>query len=167
VANFTVTQKTGGKIKECFMKNTIKVLGIVALIAIIGFSMAACSSDDDNNSNPKWPDGFYADDEHYWQHSDEDLYIRFEQFRQEDQFKAELGIIGMSDGHVVKLDTITSTSFSVIYDYFQDFLYNIFRSTITYSLSGDTLIITDVSGDDTKIKELLKIGTYTRKEWDY
>jgi len=28
------------------MKNTIKVLGIIALLAIIGFSMAACGDDD-------------------------------------------------------------------------------------------------------------------------
>jgi len=29
--------------KECFMKNTIKFLGFIALIVIIGFSMAACN----------------------------------------------------------------------------------------------------------------------------
>jgi len=28
------------------MKNTLKVLGIIALVAVIGFSMAACSDDD-------------------------------------------------------------------------------------------------------------------------
>jgi hypothetical protein len=28
------------------MKNTIKVLGIIALVAVIGFSMAACGNDD-------------------------------------------------------------------------------------------------------------------------
>ena len=30
------------------MKNTIRILGIVALVAIIGFSMVACKDDDDN-----------------------------------------------------------------------------------------------------------------------
>jgi len=28
------------------MKNTIKVLGVIAIVAVIGFSFAACSSDD-------------------------------------------------------------------------------------------------------------------------
>jgi hypothetical protein len=40
------------------MKNTFKLFGIIALLAIIGFSMAACSGDDDGgtgggNSGPK------------------------------------------------------------------------------------------------------------------
>jgi hypothetical protein len=30
------------------MKNTIKFLGIIALVAVIGFSMAACGDGDDN-----------------------------------------------------------------------------------------------------------------------
>jgi hypothetical protein len=33
--------------KEFFMKNTIKVLGIIALVAVIGFSMAGCGEDPD------------------------------------------------------------------------------------------------------------------------
>jgi hypothetical protein len=34
------------------MKNTIKILGIIAFIAIIGFSMVSCNEDeDDSNSN--------------------------------------------------------------------------------------------------------------------
>jgi len=34
------------------MKNTIKTLGVIALAAIIGFSMIACdlNNDDDNNN---------------------------------------------------------------------------------------------------------------------
>jgi hypothetical protein len=32
------------------MKNTIKVLGIIAIVAIIGFSFAACGGDDDSNN---------------------------------------------------------------------------------------------------------------------
>jgi alpha-tubulin suppressor-like RCC1 family protein len=44
-------------IKECVMKNTIKLFGIIALAAVIGFSFAACggnnddSSGDNNNDN--------------------------------------------------------------------------------------------------------------------
>jgi hypothetical protein len=30
------------------MKNTFKLLGIIVMVAIIGFSMAACGGDDDN-----------------------------------------------------------------------------------------------------------------------
>jgi len=42
--------------KEFRMKNTIKVFGIIALVAVIGFSFAAlsltgCSSEDDGNGN--------------------------------------------------------------------------------------------------------------------
>jgi predicted small secreted protein len=35
----------GGK-KESVMKNTMKFLGIIALVAVIGFTMAACPGDD-------------------------------------------------------------------------------------------------------------------------
>ena len=35
------------------MKNTIKLLGIIALVAVIGFSFAACGSDDDNGGGGK------------------------------------------------------------------------------------------------------------------
>ena len=31
------------------MKNTIKVLGIIAFVAVIGFSMVACGDDDDSS----------------------------------------------------------------------------------------------------------------------
>ena len=31
------------------MKNIVKLLGIIALVAVIGFSMAACGGDDDDN----------------------------------------------------------------------------------------------------------------------
>ena len=33
------------------MKNTIKILGIIALVAVIGFSMAACGGDDDGGGS--------------------------------------------------------------------------------------------------------------------
>ena len=33
------------------MKNTIKVLGFIALVAVIGFSFTACDDDDGNNNN--------------------------------------------------------------------------------------------------------------------
>jgi hypothetical protein len=50
--------------KECVMKNTIKLFGIIAMVAVIGFSMAACGGDDDNGgggsptpfSNTTWND---------------------------------------------------------------------------------------------------------------
>jgi hypothetical protein len=38
---------------ECFMKNTLKVLGIICLALIIGLSMAACGGDDDDDDNGK------------------------------------------------------------------------------------------------------------------
>jgi hypothetical protein len=34
------------------MKNTIKVLGFIALAAVIGFSMAACGDDEGNDADP-------------------------------------------------------------------------------------------------------------------
>ena len=33
------------------MKNTIKVLGIIAIVAVIGFSMAACGGDDEDDDS--------------------------------------------------------------------------------------------------------------------
>jgi hypothetical protein len=39
------------------MKNTIKVLGIITLVAVIGFSFAACGGDDDNDGNDPNPGG--------------------------------------------------------------------------------------------------------------
>ena len=33
------------------MKNTIKVFGIIAIMVVIGFSMAACGDDDDNSGD--------------------------------------------------------------------------------------------------------------------
>jgi len=38
------------------MKNTLKVLGIIAMVALIGFSMVSCS-DDDAGGGGKSPDG--------------------------------------------------------------------------------------------------------------
>ncbi len=43
-----------------FMKNTIKVLGIIALVAIIGFSMVACNQDAGNPFIGTWSDGWYT-----------------------------------------------------------------------------------------------------------
>jgi len=34
------------------MKTTIKLIGIIALVAVIGFSMTACGGDDDNGDGP-------------------------------------------------------------------------------------------------------------------
>ena len=34
------------------MKNTIKLLGIIALVAAIGFGFTACGGDDDDGDNP-------------------------------------------------------------------------------------------------------------------
>jgi hypothetical protein len=34
------------------MKNTFKLFGIIALIAVVGFSMAACGGDDDGGADP-------------------------------------------------------------------------------------------------------------------
>jgi len=42
------------------MKNTIKVLGIIALAAVIGFSMAGCKNDDDGGGGLSAPTGLYA-----------------------------------------------------------------------------------------------------------
>jgi len=46
---FTILEETTNK-EECVMKNTIKLLGIIA-IAVIGFSMAACSDDSSDTSS--------------------------------------------------------------------------------------------------------------------
>jgi len=55
----------GGKIiyKECFMKNTIRILktmrsiAIIAIVAIIGFSMVSCDGDDKKPETLKAPTG--------------------------------------------------------------------------------------------------------------
>jgi hypothetical protein len=36
------------------MKNTIKWFGVIALVAVIGFSMAACGDGDDDDSSTKY-----------------------------------------------------------------------------------------------------------------
>jgi hypothetical protein len=41
---FTRLKQAGKHGMECFMKNTIKIFGIAVLVAVIGFSMAACSN---------------------------------------------------------------------------------------------------------------------------
>jgi len=43
--------KTGNKIKGCVMKNTIRILVIIALVAIIGFSFVSCGGDDDSGGD--------------------------------------------------------------------------------------------------------------------
>jgi len=46
--------KNGGVAqKECVMKNTIKFLGIIAMVAVIGFSMTACGGGDDGGGGSK------------------------------------------------------------------------------------------------------------------
>jgi hypothetical protein len=52
------TRLKAGTQEEFYMKNFIKILGIISLALIIGFSMAACGGDDDdgNNSGGKKPD---------------------------------------------------------------------------------------------------------------
>ena len=37
--------------KEFFMKNVLKAFGIIAIVAVIGFSMAACGGDDGGGNN--------------------------------------------------------------------------------------------------------------------
>ena len=38
------------------MKNVLKVLGIIALVAVIGFSMVSCGGDDEEEGSLKWPE---------------------------------------------------------------------------------------------------------------
>jgi hypothetical protein len=39
------------KLKESVMKNTIKILGTIAFVAVIGFTFAACDGDDDGGGD--------------------------------------------------------------------------------------------------------------------
>jgi hypothetical protein len=42
------------------MKNVLKTFGVIALVAIIGFSMAGCKNDDDDSGGLPAPAGLYA-----------------------------------------------------------------------------------------------------------
>jgi hypothetical protein len=53
----SVRQPAGNIIKECVMKSTIRLLGIIALIAIIGFTMLACSSKADPDTDFRYEPG--------------------------------------------------------------------------------------------------------------
>jgi len=57
------------------MKNVFKVLGIIALVAVIGFGIAACSDDDDGGGDPVWPVEFGAEADTSW--GDTTTYIKF------------------------------------------------------------------------------------------
>jgi hypothetical protein len=145
------------------MKNFFKLIGIIALVAVIGFSMAACGDDEDNNQQtgyPKWPNGFYADYEHYyWQHSDGDYIITFDQ---QDQYQQARALLSANYGKSYSLEAITSTSFSIFLSLNPNCKY-----TITYSLSGDTLNITNIDSiglyDD---YFSIKTGNYTKMEYE-
>jgi hypothetical protein len=75
--NLTVTLsyiKESSRIKECVMKNTIfarfvHIFGIIALVAVIGFSMAACDPEDNGGDDngpkltvPTWAIGTWERD---------------------------------------------------------------------------------------------------------
>jgi hypothetical protein len=50
-----ITRPVGGyHNKECFMKNIVKVFGIIALAAVIGFAMAGCSNSTSGGSDPRY-----------------------------------------------------------------------------------------------------------------
>jgi hypothetical protein len=66
-AAITRQRKTGITKEVCVMKNTIKTLGIIALVAVIGFYFAACddgsSGDGDKGPGPLVLTDFYG----YWE----------------------------------------------------------------------------------------------------
>jgi hypothetical protein len=92
------------------MKNVFKVLGIIAIVAVIGFSMAACGSDDDNGGGKDALDGTS------WKINNGALI----------KFKSPNFTLGLADGTVMETGTysitgenmsFTNSSGSTIYGY--------------------------------------------------
>jgi len=61
------------------MKNLIKLLGIIAIVAAIGFSMAACPEDQNNNNNGNGTGSNDIDSSLYgtWRNNNSTLVITF------------------------------------------------------------------------------------------
>jgi hypothetical protein len=58
LSNVDLSQK-----KEFFMKNTVKLFGIIAMVAVIGFAMSACDTGGDDWSGDKALNGTWASDD--------------------------------------------------------------------------------------------------------
>jgi hypothetical protein len=116
------------------MKSVAKLIGVITLAAVIGFSVAGCDNGDtdDNNTNmtlPTWPAGFIGD----WENiSNQDISLSF-------QYPSELsGVIGNTiiSGHGRQLEAISGDTYTTIFG-------NSFKAV----LNGNWLIISESTGE--------------------
>ena len=104
------------------MKNTIKLLGIIALVAIIGFSMVSCSDDnDDGVGNPALGDTLSLTGQVYtekWDEWDDEIFRGYSEFSGSISFNTGIGGTGgITNG---KLNFSISTPTSLKSDWWWD-----------------------------------------------
>ena len=108
------------------MKNTIKFLGIIALVAIVGFSMAACKDDDDGVKAPPIVGSWGNNSQQVW------------------TFNSNGSATFVSPGidvpttinYTYSIDGTTLTTINTAYDY---------TETWNFSINGNTLTMTRIT----------------------
>jgi hypothetical protein len=147
-----VQKRTGITKRSSEMKNLLKFLGIIALIAVIGFSMAACGDDDGDDGGDKdkdktsvssiaWPEGFTYMDGTYakwgeWENATEGLLLHFYDYDDSSDV-----IIGnqLFSADLLKIEgkkiTVKDGDDEIVF-------------CTDYTLEGTTLTLTGGSGDE-------------------
>ena len=136
------------------MKNFAKFLGIVAMAAVIGFSMTAC--DDGGDSYPRWRSELAGTT---WKDSSNHT-LRFDSFQGFAQWDTFSGGNLSSTGLESKVDKPAGQESSFTLGGFANFMgIEQPRYTIKYTLQagGSTLVINDDAEQD------LPTGTYTKQ----
>jgi len=133
------------------MKNVFKVLGIIALAAVIGFSMVSCGGDDDSGGGGSavWPEeltsgsssisGSYMYDRGYWRNSS-NIGLTFTTIVGPSSKSSRFDYTDSSNDAVYDLTSVGSGSFTV-----KEALSGT-SYTVKYSLSGNTLTVSDFGG---------------------
>ena len=133
------------------MKNVFKVLGIIALAAVIGFSMVSCGGDDDSGGGGSavWPEeltsgsssisGSYMYDRGYWRNSS-NIGLTFTTIVGPSSKSSNFDYTGADEYVTFRLVSVGSGSFTV-----KDFVGGT-SYTVKYSLSGNTLTVSDFGG---------------------
>jgi predicted small secreted protein len=136
------------------MKNKFKLLGIIAMVALIGFSIAACKTDDDGGGggidSAVWAN--LKDTEWF----NDTVWLEFENDWGYDAYE-KMTISGSGISWGIKIKSLTSSKMTFL----SDSEVNSFNFSI--SSDGKTLNISNVEGE-AAFKEFIKEDAYKKYE---
>ena len=149
-------KKESGNHKKEFFMNKFKFLGIIALIAIIGFSMVACIGDDDTGDDlgqHHWPEsiaGPTVGSQVFWDMEGES---RFLAFANNSSGVALIWINGLNNFYIYSLVAINGNTYTVRQGQSAD------KSFTAIVGSDGKLTVSGFSDFDENLN-----GTYTRRD---